>query len=211
MTFGATREARTVVLFASYAALVAGASWSLDEATLSFFAKEGPSEHCSHAVLLAAALAWTACGARARRPQRAWPALAIAAFLSLVLLEETDWGAVYRVDELATLVRRAFPEGNVHNSAKGASYLLFALPLAGYFLLPRSSGRLGRACAEALGSAAPSRSERWVFFAISFIPPPLTLILPRVWERALDEMIELPLYGLMLLIAVRALRAPAQM
>lgn len=206
MTSGLTNERRTVGLFAGYAALVTLGSLLASDRTLAFFAKEGPSEHLSHAVLLGAVLAWSMFGARERRPRRSWPTFAMAAFLAVVLLEETDWGAVYGVQELSAVVRTWFPKGNLHNAASGASYMLFAVPLLGYFLLPLSSGRLGRACVDAFGASVPGASERWVFVLVAFLPPPLTLVLSTRWERALDEMIELPLYGLMLSIAVRALR-----
>ncbi len=82
MTSGLTNERRTVGLFAGYAALVTLGSLLASDRTLAFFAKEGPSEHLSHAVLLGAVLAWSMFGARERRPRRSWPTFAMAAFLA---------------------------------------------------------------------------------------------------------------------------------
>ncbi|MEZ4222875.1 MAG: hypothetical protein R3B13_18175 [Polyangiaceae bacterium] len=59
--------------------------------------REGPLEHVSHVVLLAALGAWGLAARSLRRPSRGI-ALAIAAYLLLLLLEEIDWGLVYGID-----------------------------------------------------------------------------------------------------------------
>src|SRR5688572_14611872 len=125
-------------------------------------AKEGPVEHASHLVLLLAVLAWTALAVRRRRPARLLAALA-AAFLALVLAEELDWGAVYGWGGISQAVAGVFGHRNMHNAARGASYLLFAAPLAAFFAWP----------AHAL-AATPGERHAFLLLAALFLACNLT-------------------------------------
>lgn len=168
---------------------------------LAWLAKEGPVEHASHAVLAAATVAWTLAGRTGGG--RALP-LAMAAFLALVLAEEVDWGAVYGWTLLGERVAAAFGHRNMHNAVRGASYLLFALPLLAYYLAPRT-------CFGA-GARAPTGDERAAFVAVAglFFAGNMS----AAWERAAQELLELLLYALLLatgarLAATRTERAAA--
>lgn len=150
-----------------------------------WLAKEGPVEHASHVILLLAALAWLALTART------WFAALVALFLALVLAEELDWGAVYHWRGPGEAIARTFGHRNMHNAARGSSYLLFAAPLAAYFAWPRTP-------------LPPTRSDRLAFLlvAILFLACNLT-----AWERHGQELLEALLYTLMLAIAARHSRA----
>ncbi|MDC0715565.1 hypothetical protein [Nannocystis bainbridge] len=177
-----TITALTIAAVAVTAALTSPA-W-----TAALLAKEGPAEHASHAVLAAAVVAWALAG---RRADRRAVALAMAGFLALVLVEEVDWGSVYGWTTIGERMAGAFGHRNMHNAARGSSYLLFALPLIGYFAAPR----------RWLGGLAPSRDERWAFVAIAglFVAGNMS----AAWERAAQELLELLLYALLLAIGLR--------
>jgi hypothetical protein len=81
----------------------------------------------------------------------------MAAFLALLLAEELDWGAVLGWPALGLRIEAVLGHRNLHNSLRGASYLLFALPLALHFAAP----------ARVHGPLAPLRDERAGFFAIA--------------------------------------------
>lgn len=162
-------------------------------AAAALLAKEGPAEHASHAVLLAAALAWAGAAARARGRARA-VAAALAAFLALVLAEELDWGAVYGAPALGLRVAAVFGHRNMHNAARGASYLLFALPLALYYLAPGTGAWRDR--------LAPTRDERLAFAAIGGLFLAGNQVAAA--ERAAQELLELLLYALLLASGLRA-------
>lgn len=154
-----------------------------------WLAKEGPVEHASHLVLLLAVAAWIALAARTRGRSRLLAAV-LAAFLALVLAEELDWGAVYGWPGPGEAVARVFGHRNMHNAARGSSYLLFAAPLAAFFAWP----------------AAPlpaTRGERLAFALIAalFLACNLT-----AWERHGQELLEGLVYALLLAVAVRLLR-----
>ena len=75
----------------------------------------------------------------------------MAGFLALVFMEEIDWGAVYGVPQLAIGLRQVFGNTNMHNALSGASYMLFALPVGAYFLLPFSKRPAAARVIEELG------------------------------------------------------------
>ncbi|MCY1053964.1 hypothetical protein [Nannocystis sp. SCPEA4] len=179
----------TVAAVAVVAALVSPAT------TLAVLAKEGPAEHASHAVLAAAVVAWTLAGRAASR--RAVP-LAMAGFLALVLAEEVDWGAVYGWPALGERMAAAFGHRNMHNAGRGSSYLLFALPLVAYYMVPGTGRWLGR--------TTPNRDERWAFAAVAGLFIAGNMV--PAWERAAQELLELLLYALLLATGVRLARAP---
>ncbi|MCY1007659.1 hypothetical protein OV079_19310 [Nannocystis pusilla] len=112
------------------AAVAVAAGWTSPASTAELLAKEGPAEHASHAVLAAAVVAWLL----ASRPGGRAVPLAMAGFLALVLVEEIDWGSVYGWPAVGERVAAVFGHRNMHNAARGSSYLLFALPLAAYYL-----------------------------------------------------------------------------
>ncbi|WAS97440.1 hypothetical protein [Nannocystis punicea] len=183
---------RTLMVVAIAAAAVVSALASPD-ATREVLAKEGPAEHASHAVLAAAVVAWALAGRSAGR--RAVP-LAMAGFLALVLVEEIDWGSVYGWTAAGERVAAVFGHRNMHNAARGSSYLLFALPLVGYYLAPGTGRWLGR--------LAPLRDERWAFAAVAalFVAGNMS----AAWERAAQELLELLLYALLLATGLRLAR-----
>lgn len=154
-----------------------------------WLAKEGPVEHASHVALLLALAAWIALAARTRGRPRLLAAV-IAGFLALVLAEELDWGAVYGWPGPGEAIARVFGHRNMHNAARGSSYLLFAAPLAAYFVWPAAP-------------LPPTRGERLAFalLAALFLACNLT-----AWERHGQELLEALVYAVMLAVAVRHLR-----
>ncbi|PCC67680.1 hypothetical protein SAMN02745121_02316 [Nannocystis exedens] len=178
----------------SIAAVAVVAARTSPAITAELLAKEGPAEHASHAVLAAAVVAWALAGRAVDRPA---VALAMAGFLALVLVEEVDWGSVYGWSAVGERVAAVFGHRNMHNAARGSSYLLFALPLAGYYLAPGTGRRLGR--------ARPIADERWAFAVIAglFVAGNMS----PAWERAAQELLELLLYALLLATGVRVGRA----
>jgi hypothetical protein len=156
-------------------------------------AKEGPVEHVSHVVLLAAVLAWLGLAWRAR----AWTrlrALGMAGFLALVLAEELDWGGVLGWPAVGLRLDAAVGHRNLHNASHGASYLLFALPLLLHFAAP----------ARWHDGLAPAADERAAFFAVA-----LAFIAWNLgpWESQAQELLEGVLYALLLAVGVRLARA----
>lgn len=154
-----------------------------------WLAKEGPVEHASHLVLLLAALAWLALAFRTTARARLLAVL-ITLFLAFVLAEELDWGAVYGWGDAGAAIARSVGHRNLHNAVRGASYLLFAVPLAAYFAWPAPP-------------VPPTRGERHAFLLLAalFLAGNLT-----AWERHAQELLEALVYGLMLAIAARHLR-----
>lgn len=182
-----------LVIAAGFAGLALAAP-QLAAATL---AKEGPVEHASHLVLLAAVVLWVLLAARTGgRPRIS--AAAVATFLALVLLEELDWGAVYGLPGPGEAIARSLGHRNLHNAASGSSYLLFAVPLAAYFAWPPGP--------RPHAPPAPLRGERLAFLLLAalFLLGNLT-----AWERQAQELLEGLVYALMLTIAARHLRARA--
>jgi hypothetical protein len=182
--------ARAPLLVLAVAAVGAALAGAAPASTARALAKEGPVEHASHAVLLLAALAWARLAARPA-PAR-WLAAAMAGFLALVLAEELDWGAVYGLPGPGPRLQALLGHRNMHNAARGSSYLLFAAPLALYF-------------ARARGPLAAAPGERLAFAAVGalFILGNLT-----PWEREAQELLEAVLYALLLVVAVRLSRTP---
>lgn len=159
--------------------------------------KEGPIEHLSHVLLLAAALGFFAAARADRRPAAA----VIGLFLTLVLFEEIDWGGVYGWHGIAASFNSVTGSANVHNSWSGHSYLMFAAPVLGYFALaiPRAPAAIERR----LGAAAPTREEGIAFALLLALILALAFALPA-WERERDELIETTLYAMLLIISLRA-------
>lgn len=186
---------RTLAVAVASAASIVAAATSPDT-TLALLAKEGPVEHASHLALATATLAWALAAARREGGERALAAT-LAGFCALVLAEEIDWGAVYGWPALGERLAAVFGHRNMHNAARGGSYLLFALPLALYFLAPGTGLRPG--------PLAPLRDERWAFALIAAL-----FLLGNQsarWERAAQELLELLLYMLLLGVGWRVAAA----
>lgn len=187
----ARRWPRVLAVLAANAGLVA-LVLAAPEPARRLLAKEGPVEQVSHGVLLLAALAWAWLAARDRGVRVR--ALLLAGFLALVLAEELDWGAVYGVPHVGVRIAAALGHRNMHNALAGASYLLFALPLALHFAAPaRLHGRL-----------APLPDERAAFFVIAALFIAWNL---GAWERQAQELLEACLYALLLACGLRPARA----
>jgi hypothetical protein len=184
-----------VVVASAVALVVAVAS---PTTALALLAKEGPIEHASHVALATAALLWALAAGRREGGERALAAV-MAGFCGLVLAEEIDWGAVYGWPALGERLAAVFGHRNMHNAARGSSYLLFAAPLAGYFLAPGTALRPG--------PLAPIRDERRAFALIGALF--FAGNLSASYERAAQELLELLLYALLLAVAWRVARARA--
>lgn len=151
----------------------------------SFAAKEGPLELGSHALLLAAVIAYLV---RARRAPR-WLPLGVALAAAVVLGEELDWGGV-----LGLRGESGVP--NIHNAWSGASYLLFAVPwvlLYGAAFTPEH-WELRRRCGEHL----PPRDHAGAFVLIAVVGAATVSPGLGAWEAVLDEVTETLLYALVL-------------
>lgn len=187
----ARRWPRVLAVLAACAGLLALVLAAPDPARR-LLAKEGPLEQASHVVLLLAALAWARLATRSTAGARLRSAL-LAVFLSFVLAEEIDWGAIYGAGAVGRAFATVFGHRNMHNALSGASYLLFALPLALHFAAPaRLHGRL-----------VPVADERLAFFAIGALFVAWNL---GPWERQAQELLELCLYSLMLAYGWRLAR-----
>ncbi len=156
-------------------------------------AKEGPVEHASHLVLLAAVAAWLWLARRASAGARL-RALIMAGFLALVLAEELDWGGVYGWPAIGVRLDAAIGHRNLHNAARGSSYLLFALPLLLHFAAP----------ARLHAGLAPVRDEQAAFLAVALLFIGWNL---GAWEREAQELLEGMLYALLLAVGLRLARA----
>lgn len=186
---------RTVAV-AVASAVALGVTAISSATSLALLAKEGPVEHASHVVLASAALSWARAAMRREGGERALAA-ALSGFAALVLAEEIDWGAVYGWPPLGERLAAVFGVRNMHNAARGGSYLLFALPWCLYFLAPGTALRPG--------PLAPIRDERCAFAligALFFVGN-----LSAQYERAAQELLELLLYALLLAVAVRVASA----
>jgi hypothetical protein len=188
---------RTLAVAVASAVVLAIAAASPTTA-LAWLAKEGPIEHASHVALAAAAVAWARAATGRTGGERALAA-ALAGFCALVLAEEIDWGAVYGWPALGERLAAVFGHRNMHNAGRGSSYLLFALPLGVYFLAPGTGMRPG--------PLAPVRDERCAFALIGALF--FAGNLSASWERAVQELLELLLYGLLLAVGWRVARARA--
>jgi hypothetical protein len=164
-------------------------------------AKEGLVEHASHVFLAVGALALAACALRHRRRAFAFAS----AFLLFVLLEETDWGAVYGWTPLADGLRALVGEGNLHNAWGGHSYLVFAIPPAAFYgpaLLPeRWASR-----ARAFWMPCPlRRADALALLVLVFVD---TAVAHSAGSDAgFDELSEACLYLLLAITALQGLRA----
>ncbi len=184
------RSPRLLLVLGLAAGLLALVLTAPDSA-LYLLAKEGPVEHLSHLVLLAAVLTWLLLTRRADPTTRPRIVLMVG-FLALVLAEELDWGAVYGWHLLAPRIAAFAGHRNLHNAARGASYLLFAAPLLLYFFAPPVHRGI-----------APSPDERAAFLAIALLFLAWNF---GPWERQAQELLETLLYALLLAIALRLIR-----
>ncbi|EDM80091.1 hypothetical protein PPSIR1_20729 [Plesiocystis pacifica SIR-1] len=151
--------------------------------------KEGAVEQASHLVLVAAIVAYAVVALRSRRPL----VLLLSLFLTLVLLEELDWGDVYSQNQLATFFQAETGDVNFHNRWGGHSYLLFALPVPAYGLSAFYPAWLREPLERALGPAAPDRRA-----SVAMLACVATLIVGLLalsaYEQQLDELNELVIY-----------------
>lgn len=165
-----------------------------------WLAKEGPVEQVSHLVLVVGVGLWLAVYRRARS-RRGFPLVA-AAFLALLFLEETDWGAELGFVALSGSIRDLVGASNLHNSWGGHSYVLFALPIFLWFgatLLPE---RWRAPTLSRIAPYIPSRDARrafWLVLAFAALTAP--------WEEHVQELSELLIYALLATPALDALRS----
>lgn len=165
-------------------------------------AKEGACELVSHLVLAIAALGWIAAASRGRSEARSW-ALALVALACVVVLgEELDWGGVLGLRGVADPLERAFGAANVHNAARGHSYLLFALaaPLLATVALGR--GVWARRWRTRLGPWAPRASEGAAALLVIAVALATALVQPG-WDSEVDEVAELLGYATVAAIGLR--------
>ncbi|MCX4241108.1 hypothetical protein [Paraliomyxa miuraensis] len=167
-------------------------------------AKEGPLEHLGHGLLLVALVGWAVAAARARgadRRRERGLCMALVATCALVLGEELDWGAVYGVTAGAEALHTALGHQNLHNAWRGASYLLFSLPVV---LLV---GVVGWRRGDALGRL-PQRRDALGLGLLGVASVVGAWGGPR-WEPVLDEVVETILYLGLSWMALRPVGYPA--
>ncbi|MBK7584782.1 MAG: hypothetical protein IPI67_31910 [Myxococcales bacterium] len=133
-------------------------------------AKEGPLEHVGHVVVVAALGLWCVVAARAGGRARGL-AIAAAVYLTLVVLEEIDWGEVYGVDLGHSLVARlTHGSPNFHNaqlshgSLLGWSVVWMSGPMIVFFALPLAPFQSWRRFWASFDPAASTLIEAVVFF-----------------------------------------------
>lgn len=148
-------------------------------------AKEAAVEAVSHGVLVFAAASWVLVRIRGGRG-----ALWIAAACLVIFLEEVDWGAHLGFPGLGA----ALGLSNLHNSLGGASYLLFALPWVWLY------GRALRGASRP--DWIPPRADG-VAFGLIVAVAAVSVATELQWQRALDELSELMLYGLIVISGLR--------
>ena len=177
-------------------ALLLALSLLCPELVLALGAKEGPIEQCSHAILVAGAIAWFAI---ARRDGRRWVWL-MACWLVITLGEEIDWGGVYHLETAANSLDALIGHRNAHNAAGGLAYVGFAAITAAL---------LGCAWRDSRPRARPTSRRRVVsgrdavaVLSLGLASIIVTLALPRL-EESTEEFLELYLYGALLWIAAR--------
>lgn len=190
-----SRSAHSIVIGAlSAAGLAFGLAFP--EPALRLWAKEGPVEQLSHGILLVAGLCWAYAASRVLERPRVIAGL-MAALCALLLCEEIDWGSVYGVTYLSDLFVHRVGFRNFHNSFKGATYLLFVLPLVLFFAAP----------ARYLGAVAPTRDQRIAFGLVGLF---FGLSLPFAIERYYQEWLETLLYALLLSAGIRTIIGAAR-
>ena len=125
------------------------------------FVKEGPVEHASHVVLLAALVLFARAAWRNRGGARAL-AVAMVLYLAFLLLEEIDWGVVYGVDLGGSALQARFGVPNLHNAQPDppTMFLSVLFWMAVPILLFAGLGLTGR-----LAPVAPLRAEGIALFA----------------------------------------------
>lgn len=163
-------------------------AWLAPHVLLELCAKEAAAEAVGQAILLVAALGWGLI-----RGRDGTGALWVAAACAVILAEELDWGAQFGFTALVDLV--GVP--NLHNGLGGASYLLFAAP---WVLLYAAALR-----GVSRPTWVPPRLDG-VAFGLVVLTAGISVVLPNVWEQALDELSELMLYVLLAVGGTRSAR-----
>jgi len=194
------------VLWASaawYALVMVAPEW-----LLGVTAGEGPTEHVEHAVLLLAVLTWASVGGGLAQRRRVIPgiaALMMVLQLALLLMEETDFGAVYNAPGLAdpfqvilngnrNLRQALHALAPAMKSALDASLLSWLVVFFGLPVL-RLGSRLEPAVATAPEAAAAAT------LAVT-----LLLAATLCWYHFMPTWFQLQLYALVLVAGVRANR-----
>lgn len=180
---------------------VAAVLFPVDASVL--FGEEGPVEQWSDAILLGAILVWATIAVRRLR----W-ALPVALYLTFLLMEETDWGAVYGVDAGHSIVDALVGRDSFHElSLAGVSFFAevqhwFVLPALGFFGFAVATRLAGRPVAHDL----PREDETAVLAVILG----LYVVMPSPLQPPLDDrgMYQLLIYGLFAMMAVRRLAPP---
>jgi hypothetical protein len=171
--------------------------------------KEGACEIVSHVVLALAAVGFVAALARSRGRAAPWALALVAGGCVVVLGEELDWGGVLGVRTLAAPLERALGSANVHNAARGHSYLVFALaaPLVAAVALGR--GAWSERWRARLGPWAPASADGLAVLLVAAVALATAVLAPS-WDAVVDEVAELLAYAVVAAIAVRGHFTPAR-
>lgn len=165
-------------------------------------AKEGPCEIVSHVVLGAAIVGFGAAAVQARPPARAWALALVAIACTVVLGEELDWGAVLGVRLLADPLERGLGSANVHNAARGHSYVLFAIAAPVVAMVALGRGAWAERWRARLGRCAPSKDDGVAVLVVLGVALGVAILAPR-WDAVVDEVAELLGYGILLARCMR--------
>jgi hypothetical protein len=160
----------------------------------------------SHALLaVSALLAAGAAGVLGLRGRQWLGPAGVAAFFAALFLEEIDWGAVYGWLPVGGALEELLGFRNLHNSAAGFSYTLWALPLAVTFAAPLLPYSWARRWLAALGPLEPTRADVAAVWVIGFWMALSHGMGP--WRTAWQEGLECALYAALFVLARRGLGA----
>jgi hypothetical protein len=165
-------------------------------------AKEGACELVSHVVLAVALLGFAIAVVRAKSRAHAWALGLVAIACAVVLGEELDWGAVLGLRGLADPLERGLGSANVHNAARGHSYVLFALASPVLAAVAFGRGAWARRWQDRLGPWTPRPGDGAAALLVLVVALVVALAVPG-WEAEIDEAAELLGYAVMAAIAVR--------
>jgi len=171
-------------------------------------AKEGACELVSHLVLAIATLGWIAAALRARQRARPWALALVAAACVVVLGEELDWGGVLGLRAVADPLERSFGAANVHNAARGHSYLVFALAAPVLAAVALGHGAWAERWRARLGPWAPRASDGAAALLVIAVALATAIVQPS-WDAEVDEVAELLGYAIVAALALRGHAAAA--
>ncbi len=199
---------------------------------------EGPIEHASHVVLLAAAGAWGVASmrllGRRRRIGRgpSWLAIGLSVLLTLyallLLLEEIHWGAVYGVDLGHSLLQGWVGGDSLHTAPRTGSAwysdlsLTLAVPAVAIWCGLPAMMRLWPASERWLAPVTRLRHDTLLFCAVVVLSQLSDIVLPRgsgsndyfypdgTPRPDIRSFYQGAVYGVMLLSALRVCRSAAE-